>query len=214
MDGALLADKIKSLCKERGISVSFLLHNCKINPNFLYDLRKKNISPSGKTIEKIADYLDVSPAFFLSEKNTDSSFEPSVFDIKNISPLPSGKRIPIVGTIACGTPITAQQNIEGYVDLDEGNKADFALNCKGDSMSPKFIDSDLVLIHSQPTVENGQIAAVLIDGEATLKRVYYQEGKQLVLSPENPRFQPIVLTGHRLEDVSILGEAIGFIRYF
>lgn len=96
--------------------------------------------------------------------------------------------IPIIGQIACGEPITAEQNIDGYADLPDGVRADFALRCKGDSMAPTFIDGDLVLIRQQPDVENGQIAAISINGEATLKHVYHHQGS-LLLVADNPSFR-------------------------
>lgn len=119
--------------------------------------------------------------------------------------------VPIVGEIACGTPATAEQNITGYADLPEGIHADFALRCTGDSMLPTFRDGDLVLIRQQPEVENGQIAAVGIDGETTLKHVY-QQSDGLLLVADNPEYEPIFASADR--EIKIYGLAVGYTRVF
>lgn len=130
---------------------------------------------------------------------------------KGFIPLPDTKTIPVIGSIACGTPILAQENIERYISVSSLWKADFALICKGDSMSPTIQDGDLVCIRSQPNVENGQIAAVLIDDEATLKH-FYRRGDTVILHPENPRFAPMTYTKEEINDLHIEGVAVGICR--
>lgn len=131
-------------------------------------------------------------------------------------PLPKMVKRPLVGSIACGEPITAEENIEDYVDVPENVQCDFCLRCKGDSMIDAGIhDGDIVYIHIQPEVENGQIAAVRIDGEATLKRVFWNEETQtLQLLAENRNYAPLVYTGPVLESVHIEGRAVGFTHWF
>lgn len=121
--------------------------------------------------------------------------------------------IPIVGNIACGERITPDTNADGYADIPEGIHADFALRCKGDSMNPTLRDGDLVLIRQQPEVENGQIAAVSIDGETTLKRVYVQQGG-ISLIAENPLFPPINVPADSDREIIIHGLAVGYTRLF
>jgi repressor LexA len=119
-------------------------------------------------------------------------------------------RVPILGTIACGAPILAQEHIESYTELPGGIHADFALICKGDSMAgARIFDGDIVYIRQQDTVENGEIAAVLIDGEATLKRVRYYPDS-ISLQPENPMYRPIILWGEEMNQLRILGKAVAF----
>lgn len=114
-------------------------------------------------------------------------------------------KIPLVGTVKAGTPALAEENIEEYVELDKKIQADFALKVKGDSMiNARIYENDIVFIRSQPDVEDGEIAVVLIGEEATLKRVYKMGGK-IILRAENPAFDPIELDG--TEDVRILGKA-------
>lgn len=166
----------------------------------LYETGKHE--PDLNTMIKIADVLNVSVDTLVGR--TDYNYQ--------IIPLRHGA-VPIVGTIACGTPIMAEQNIDGYADLPEGVRADFALRCRGDSMIPTFHDGDIVLLRQQPDVEDGQIAAVLINGEATLKHVYH-EPEGLLLVADNPTFAPIHVkpTG---DDYSVIqGRAVGYTRLF
>ena len=99
--------------------------------------------------------------------------------------------------------------------MPEDTNGTFALRCKGDSMiNARINDGDIVYIKEQPTVENGQIAAVLIDGEATLIRVYYYPEKEtLILKAENTKYDDFIYTGTELEAVKIIGKAVGFYSF-
>ena len=126
-------------------------------------------------------------------------------------PLPKRDRIPRVGQIACGTPILAEENVEAYDKVPSDWHADFTLLCQGDSMEPKIKDGDVVAIHSQPMVENGEVAAVLIDGEATLKRVFLFDD-HIELRAENPTFPTILRIGEDMNTITIEGKAVGLCR--
>ena len=153
------------------------------------------------TIKRLAEIFNVPLASFI-----DSDY----MLYNNIIPTPKMNSIPIVGTIACGSPILATENLEGEVTLPEDIKADFALRCKGDSMiDARIMNGDIVYIRQQPTVENGEIAAVLIDDEATLKRVYLSDNT-VTLVACNSKYQPFVYTGSQLDQIRILGKAVGF----
>ena len=126
-------------------------------------------------------------------------------------PMPPMRQVPLVGRIACGMPILAEQNIEGMISVPEGWRADFVLTCRGDSMAPLILDGDLVAVRSQPEVENGEIAVVRIDDEATLKKVNF-DGTTMVLQPLNPAYPLMTYTGAALADVHIEGKAVGLCR--
>ena len=115
------------------------------------------------------------------------------------------RRYPLLGDIACGKPIVAQDNGDSYVSAAD-TEADFCLIAKGDSMvGARIYDGDEVFIQQTDMVNNGEIAAVVLDDEATLKRLYYYPTEQkLVLSPENPAYEPLVFTGEELNHVHIL----------
>lgn len=156
---------------------------------------------TSQEVKEIDRYVD---DLFASNKVTSKRIE-------NILPLPKTKKVPLVGTIACGEPITAVENIEDYISMPENVHADFCLRCKGDSMiNARIFDGDIVYIRQQPDVENGEIAAVLIENEATLKRVFKHKDS-LELRAENPTFSPMYYEGAELEGIRILGKAVAFL---
>ena len=153
------------------------------------------------TLKKLSEIFNVPPSSFIAE---------DYMSYDNVISFPKMNRIPLVGTIACGTPILANENIDGQVTVPEDINADFALRCKGDSMIDARINNgDIVYIRQQPTVDNGEIAAVLIDDEATLKRVYISDNT-ITLVACNSKYQPFVYTGEQLDQIRILGKAVGF----
>lgn len=128
----------------------------------------------------------------------------------NIIPMPEMRQVPLIGTIACGQPILAEEHIETYVDVPRNIKADYALTCKGDSMiNARIFPGDIVYIRQQEQVENGEIAAVLIDNEATLKRIRLYDD-HIVLEPENPQYRPLSYWGEEMNHLRILGKAVAF----
>lgn len=166
--------------------------------------------PSTTTLNKIAEILDVDLSDLLEDNVASFKFS----DIENIAPLPRTKRRPRLGVIACGEPILAQENIEDYDDVPEDVQCDFTLICSGDSMiNARIQDGDIVYIREQPIVENGEIAACMVDGEfdsrATLKRFYRYKDK-VVLQAENPNYPPFVYVKEEMNKVHILGKAVGF----
>lgn len=157
-------------------------------------------------IVRLAELLDVTPAYLMGWE------EESIFDkYPQIEPVPEMRKVPLLGAIACGKPIYKEEN--EWISLPTDIKADFCLRCEGDSMiNARIHDGDIVFIKSCPEVENGQIAAVSIDNEATLKRVYYYKDKnKLVLSPENPNYEPFVYMNEELDNIRILGKAVMFL---
>lgn len=158
-------------------------------------------------ILQIADALYVDPNWITGASDEINAFETNA---TNILPLPKTRKLPLLGDIACGTPILAQQNIQEYIEVPADIHADFVLRCHGDSMKDaRILDGDVVYIHQQPTIENGEIAAVLIDEEATLKRVYIT-GDHVTLQPANPEYEPLVYFGESMADVHIMGKAVAF----
>lgn len=206
-----IIEKAEPFCKKYGI---------KLTKSDLSQYVSGKVAPGQDKLSIIGMTLDVSEAWLMgydvpmkrgdSHKMSDDSVPPG------FEPLPKMVKRPLVGSIACGEPITAEENIEDYVDVPEDAQCDFCLRCKGDSMIDAGIhDGDIVYIHIQPEVENGQIAAVRIDGEATLKRVFWNEESQtLQLLAENRNFAPLVYTGQVLDTVHIEGRAVGFTHWF
>ena len=155
-------------------------------------------------IEILANYFNILKSDLIEDKDE------NIYKYKNVIPLPKTSKIPLLGEIACGEPIFANENIECDVDLPENIRADFALKCKGDSMIDAHIyNGDIVYIRQQATVNDGEIAAVLIENEATLKR-FYKSGDTVTLMPCSTKCQPFVYSGAELENIRILGKAVGF----
>lgn len=156
-------------------------------------------------IAAFASALSVTPAQLMGIHGSDIDYSRY-----GLLPLPEMRKIPLIGTIACGAPILAAEHIEDHVDIPKHIHADFALRCKGDSMiNARIFDGDLVYIRQQEQVSNGEIAAVLIEDEATLKRIKLYED-HISLEPENPQYRPIVLWGEEMNSVRILGKAVAF----
>lgn len=174
-----------------------------INPN-----TGKPVTPTIPQLKKLADGMRMSMTEML-EMLDDMPIDIAE-GISNIIPMPEMRKIPLIGSIACGAPILAEEHIEEYISIPKHISADFALTCKGDSMiNARIFDGDIVYIRQQDTIENGEIAAVLIDGEATLKRVKLYED-HISLEPENPQYRPLVYWGEEMNTVRILGKAVAF----
>ncbi|MCD7797345.1 MAG: helix-turn-helix domain-containing protein [Clostridiales bacterium] len=198
-----LYERIKQRRKEIGLSAEQVAERLGVSPATIYRYENKNIKKFPSDILKpLADILMTTPEALIGWDKTD--------EIKNLVPIKKGKIIPLLGTIACGEPILADENIEEYILLPDELAADFALRCKGDSMiNVRIKDGDIVYIHQQPTVDNGEIAAVLIDDEATLKRIFIYKDK-IILQAENPKYEPFVYIKEEMQNVTILGKAVGF----
>lgn len=151
-------------------------------------------------IQEMADFFNINKSDLIEDKI-------DLSQIDGITLLNKARKIPILGTIACGEPIWAYENFDGYFVADTSIKADFIVKAKGDSMIDAGInDGDLVFLKKTPTVDNGRIGAVLIDNEATLKKVIKTDNA-VILQPCNVDYQPIVLTDN--EEAMILGEMVG-----
>lgn len=163
-------------------------------------------------ISELAKVLRVNPVSLITGEETDENESESIYDrFDNIKPLQL-KKFPMLGEIACGEPIWADEDHESFIMADMDINADFCLTAKGDSMiNARIYDGDYVFIRKMSMVENGEIAAVIIDNEATLKRVYYYpEKNKLILNPENPAFEPLVYMNEELDEIRILGKAVCF----
>ena len=156
-------------------------------------------------LEELAAALSTTPAWLMGLVDLPSP--PPGFE-----PLPEMVRVPLVGSIACGTPITAEQNIECYIGVPAAWHADFALTCHGSSMAPTICDGDIVCIRCQPEVEQGEIAAVRIGDEATLKHFHRQGDTVMLLADNAAVCPPMIYAGPQLNEIQIEGRAVGFCR--
>lgn len=205
---------LKKLREQKKISQLKLANDIGVSRSTIAMWETERSQPDNDNLKLLSNYFNVSIDYLLGgndkidfAKHADDSHESydNIFKIKK-------HRIPLLGEIACGQPIFASEDRESYVEAGTNINADFCLKAKGDSMiNARILDGDIVFIREQPMVENGEIAAVIINNEATLKRVYYykDEGK-LILQAENPSFAPLMYVGQELNEVRILGKAIAF----
>lgn len=179
----------------------------------MYETNKRE--PNLETLDAIADFFNVDMDYLRGKSDCRNRFqwaqEHRQIIPPGFQPMPPMTPVPLVGQIACGDPITAEENLEGVINVPEAWSATFVLTCHGDSMEPKIKDGDLVAIRKQDEVENGQIAAVRIENEATLKKVYLYPDR-LELRPINPDYESIVLYGDEINTAAIEGRAVGLCR--
>lgn len=199
--------KIKQLREDRGMSQEALAQRTGYTDrSSIAKIEKGLVSLSAEKISLFAKALGTTPGW-LTGWGQESGDLPG-----NVISLPGAYRVPLVGTIACGKPILAVEEAEETVSVPDFVHADFALRCKGDSMiNARIFDGDVVYIRSQPQVENGQIAAVRVGEEATLKRVYYApDNQRVILRACNPLYPDLDYSGDELEQIEVLGLAVGF----
>ena len=203
-----ISDNIKSLRTQHGMTQLEFGRIAGVSDKAVSSWESGLSIPRMGAIEKISSYFHVPKSVLIDGTNTGSPVPPGFL------PLPETERLPLVGRIACGTPFLAEENIDDYVDVPKAARATFVLLCQGDSMSPRIQDGDYVYVRKQPAVENGELAAVRIGTEATLKRVYFspESPDRLILQAENPAYAPMIYTGQELEDVSIEGKIVGIYR--
>lgn len=201
-------ERIKLLREEQGLSQQALAEKVGFKTASAINKIELGLRDINQTkILAFAKALSTTPSYLMGDVDEEATTMPTA---KNIIPMPKMNKIPLLGTIACGEPILAEENISDIIDVPEHINADFALRCKGNSMIDVHInDGDIVYIRQQPTVNNGQIAAVLIGEEATLKKVYLS-GDTLTLIACNSEFAPLVYSGAELEGIRILGKAVAY----
>ena len=202
----MLAENLKNLRKKRKLTLEELAEAVGTSRQTIHRYETgaiSNIPP--EKIELLAKALMTTPSALMGWREDAHARHGAAAGV-------GAKYIPLLGEIACGEPIFAIENHENSVCVSESLDADFCLTAHGDSMiGARIYNGDTVFIRAQDSVDNGEIAAVIINDEATLKRVYFypDEGK-LILSPENPKYAPLVYMNDELESIKIIGKAIAF----
>ncbi len=206
-----IGERIRYLREKNGMSQTTLAEKSGISKQSLYKYEMGIITniPSDK-IEVIAKMLSTTPSYLMGWDDK-KPFDDQILSLPNIFPIKL-KKFRLLGNIACGEPIFADEDHETYIEAASNIKADFCLRANGDSMiGARINDGDVVFIRQQSIVENGEIAAVIINDEATLKRWYYYPEKQkLMLVAENPKYEPLVYMGEELNEIRCLGKAVCF----
>ena len=212
----IFKDRLTEAMQLRGIRASELALRTGLSKARISQYVNGKFVPKSDAILLLAETLGVSELWLLG-RTADMNPAPSVNTEEtipcpeNLSPLRL-RRFPVLGEIACGLPTLAVEDPDGGYVTAADTTADFCLTAKGDSMiGARIFDGDEVFIQQTDVVNNGEIAAVIINDEATLKRVYYYpEASKLMLIPENASYQPLVFTGEDLEKIRIIGRAVAF----
>ena len=203
-----IAENIKKIRLEHGLSQAELGKIAGVSDKAVSTWELGTKIPRMGAVEKMANYFGIPKSAIVDDAPAATTSRPIP---PGFQPMPEMDCVPLVGRIACGTPITAEENVEQMVCVPSRWHSTFTLTCKGDSMEPRIHDGDLVAIRSQPEVENGEIAAVRIGEEDTLKHVYLHENF-IELRPENPAFSSIILSREDMNAVIIEGKAVGLCR--
>ena len=202
--------RIKQLREELGKSKAQVARELQIPYTTFVNYENEAREPNSEVLIMIANYFHVSVDYLIGRtENRHGNSLP----VSNLVPLKHIIKVPIIGRIACGSPILAEQNYEGQTFCPDEVNADFALRCQGDSMIDANIqDGDIVFIKETPEVENGEIAAVVVGEEATLKKVYYH-GDTVTLLPANPSYEPMIFKKDEINDIRICGKAVAVLRH-
>ena len=197
-------NRISELRNKKSLSQAQLGKLVGAAQNTVSNWENGNRIPDYEMLQMLSNIFDCSVEYIMGKENEEQKIK-NIYTIKK-------KKIPLLGEIACGQPIFASEDRESYVMAGTDINADFCLIAKGDSMiGARIMDGDIVFIKESPIVNNGEIAAVIIGDEATLKRVYYYPEKaKLILQAENPKYEPLVYIGEELNEIRILGKAIAF----
>jgi len=198
------------MLRARGMRPGTLARKAGVSKNTVYSILKRDNDKADVAIlQRLAQVLGVPvSAFYGEQQAAQLPDHPAVMRIQ-------AQRVPLLGSIACGEPILADGRAEefsGYTLVGTQIPCDFALRCEGDSMvDARIYDGDIVFIHRQDYVDDGTIAAVLIDDDATLKRVYHLADGRIELRAANARYAPIIFGGeNETRTLRILGKAIAF----
>ena len=206
----MLGEKIKALRKEKGLSLEQLAEIIGTSRQTVHRYETGAISniPSEK-VEAMARALGTTPSSLMGWED-DVIFPTFNNTITTDIATAKSKKLPILGNVACGEPIFASEEHGYYARANSDIRADFCLKAKGDSMiNARIFDGDLLFVRKQESVDDGEIAVILIDDEATVKRVYFnREDGILTLMPENPTYKPMRYMGRELNRVRILGKVV------
>ena len=209
------SDRFKQLRTERRLSQQNLADQLGFSKSSVNMYERGEREPGLESMETIADYFNVDLDYLMGRSDIPNRNEWLKSINKSVVVEPSQPQVKfdnIIGDIACGKPIMANEEKELYVEAGANIRADFCLKAKGDSMiGARIYDGDIVFIRKQEMVDDGEIAAVLIGDEATLKRVQYNpEENELLLFAENPKYKTMRYTGEELNHIRILGKAVAF----
>lgn len=205
-----VGQRIKERRKQIGMSAERLAELIGKSPATVYRYENGSIeSVDSGALVPIANALGVTPSYLMGWTEVDTT-RPLPPNLKPLGDL-HRQRVPLIGKVAAGQPIMADQDYETYVDAPVD--CDAALEVQGDSMKPTFLPGDILYIKCRPDVSDGQVAVVLIDDEATLKHVYKRPGG-LTLWSDNPEYPPMMIDANEHDYIAVYGVPVGYTRIY
>ena len=193
--GDIFAERLRKAMFMEGLRQVDLCEKTGIDKGSIHHYLNGTYNPNGEKLTKLAAALGVSPDWLLGR------------DVEEKRSAPAKAGIPIVGKVAAGVPILAEQNVVGYLPAEEPLAGLFALTIKGDSMSPRIMDGDVVIVRRQESAEDGDVVIALVDDEATCK-VLRRSSYGVTLVPFNSAFLPLVYAKDQAERLRILGVVV------
>ena len=200
-------ERIRERRQALGLTVEALAERTGLSPATIYRYEAGDISHMrADKLQPISRALRVAPAWLMGWEDEWP---------EGLRPLASMKRqaIPLIGEVAAGVPILAEQDYEAWVDADDALRADYALTVRGDSMAPTYLDGDVLFVREQPDVDNGTVAVVLVDDSASVKHVYH-EADGVTLTSDNPAYPPMRFRLSEHDVIRILGVVVGYMRVY
>lgn len=205
--GLEIAQRIRQAMNIHGFKQADLVERTGIGKASISNYLAGEYEPKQKNLYKIAHALNVNPAWLMGY-DVPMSDVPAV---SNILPV-HRRKIPILGNVAAGEPIFADEEHEEYVIEDDANDCDFALRIAGDSMEPLLHDGDIVYVRQQDDVNDGEIGILLLDDEAVIKHIYHIPDGVQVVSQNAAKYPPKTYTWPNYDTIRILGRAIAYRR--
>lgn len=202
-----IGEMIRTRRESRGMTQAQLADAAGISASAIGMYERGDRRPKKDIIEALADVFNVPKWAILYRED---EVRPIANNLIPMSEMPHHK-VPLIGSVAAGIPILAEEEYDVYIDAP--SKADYALRVEGDSMTPNYLDGDIVYIKQQPDVNDGQVAVVLCDDSATLKHVYHQQNGLLLIS-DNPDYSPMSITSDEYNTIRVLGVPCGFTRMY
>ena len=206
----MFGEILRNLRKEKGLSQAELATILGVSKSTVGMYEQSKRSPhSDDLLMRIAGFFGVTIDYLKGYSPDSATVD---FEKLGLSRVTS-KKFPMLGKIACGKPVMCEQDYETQISASSEINADFCLTAQGDSMiNARILDGDIVFVREQAMVENGEIAAIIVnDDEVTLKRFYYYpENQRVILQAENPKYQPMVFDGEQLDHIRVLGKAVAF----
>lgn len=213
---------ISTIRRQRGLSQTQLAYKINTSKQAISNYERGERKPDYVTLEAIADALNVPMAMLISREEQQQALDAiySTYEEPRARPLPTNmrpidtmqrQRVPLIGSVAAGQPILAEEDLETYVTAPI--QCDVALTVEGDSMKPNYLDGDILFIKRRPDVQEGAVAVVLIDDSAALKHVY-KRPEGLTLISDNPEYAPMFVDFADHDFIQIYGVPVGFQRIF